>query len=133
MSAPRSGSSVGASRLISATGRLIAPGMWIAANDSGVRTSTSTTRRRRSARMSSSRVTVAAAVSGIEAELMERSSHGACLAPADLTMWARRCAIALAAAGLLTGFPITAQAQYFGRNKVQYKKLDFQILKTEHF
>jgi Tol biopolymer transport system component len=48
-------------------------------------------------------------------------------------MWARRCAIALAAAGLLTGFPITAQAQYFGRNKVQYKKLDFQILKTEHF
>jgi len=27
----------------------------------------------------------------------------------------------------------TASAQYFGRNKVQYKKLDFQILKTEHF
>jgi len=26
-----------------------------------------------------------------------------------------------------------ASAQYFGRNKVQYKKLDFQILKTEHF
>ncbi len=27
----------------------------------------------------------------------------------------------------------TASAQYFGRNKVQYKNLDFQILKTEHF
>ena len=26
-----------------------------------------------------------------------------------------------------------ASAQYFGRNKVQYKKFDFQILKTEHF
>jgi Tol biopolymer transport system component len=26
-----------------------------------------------------------------------------------------------------------ASAQYFGRNKVQYKNLDFQILKTEHF
>jgi Tol biopolymer transport system component len=24
-------------------------------------------------------------------------------------------------------------AQYFGRNKVQYKKLDFQVMKTEHF
>src|SRR5213596_3510926 len=26
-----------------------------------------------------------------------------------------------------------ASAQYFGRNKVQYKKLNFQVLKTEHF
>jgi len=26
-----------------------------------------------------------------------------------------------------------ASAQYFGRNKVQFKKLDFAILKTEHF
>src|SRR3954447_6451037 len=26
-----------------------------------------------------------------------------------------------------------ASAQYFGQNKVQYKKFDFQILKTEHF
>jgi Tol biopolymer transport system component len=48
-------------------------------------------------------------------------------------MWARRFAIALAAATLLAGLPATASAQYFGRNKVQYKKLDFQILKTEHF
>ena len=29
--------------------------------------------------------------------------------------------------------PAPASAQYFGRNKVRYKKLDFQILKTEHF
>src|SRR6476469_1015835 len=48
-------------------------------------------------------------------------------------MWARRFAIAVAAASLLTGLPVTASAQYFGRNKVQYKKLDFQVLKTEHF
>jgi WD40 repeat protein len=27
----------------------------------------------------------------------------------------------------------TASAQYFGRNKVQYKDFDFQILRTEHF
>jgi Tol biopolymer transport system component len=26
-----------------------------------------------------------------------------------------------------------ASGQYFGRNKVQYKKLDFQVMKTEHF
>jgi Tol biopolymer transport system component len=27
----------------------------------------------------------------------------------------------------------TASAQYFGRNKVQYKDFDFEVLKTEHF
>jgi hypothetical protein len=26
-----------------------------------------------------------------------------------------------------------ASAQYFGRNKVQYRDFDFQVLKTEHF
>jgi len=36
------------------------------------------------------------------------------------------CAVALAAAPPL-------QAQYFGRNKVQYQKFDFQVLKTAHF
>jgi WD40 repeat protein len=41
--------------------------------------------------------------------------------------------MSLAVAGLLAAVPATASAQYFGRNKVQYKKLDFQILKTEHF
>ena len=29
--------------------------------------------------------------------------------------------------------PATVSAQYFGRNKVQYKDLNFQVLKTEHF
>ena len=28
---------------------------------------------------------------------------------------------------------LPASAQYFGQNKVQYKKLDFQILTTAHF
>jgi len=27
----------------------------------------------------------------------------------------------------------SAQAQYFGRNKVQYEKFDFKVMKTEHF
>src|SRR5437867_7195026 len=39
----------------------------------------------------------------------------------------------LATAWLMVAFTAPAGAQYFGRNKVQYKKLDFQILKTEHF
>src|SRR5215470_9032231 len=38
-----------------------------------------------------------------------------------------------AAAVLLLALAPTATAQYFGRNKVQYKKLNFQVLKTEHF
>jgi Tol biopolymer transport system component len=48
-------------------------------------------------------------------------------------MWARTSLIAGAAVGLLAALPATTSAQYFGRNKVQYKKLDFQILKTDHF
>src|SRR5687767_14394739 len=40
----------------------------------------------------------------------------------------------LVAAALATALlPAGAQAQYFGRNKVQYRDLDFQVLKTEHF
>jgi hypothetical protein len=37
----------------------------------------------------------------------------------------------LAMAALLCAAP--AQAQYFGRNKVQYENFDFRVLKTEHF
>src|SRR5918911_1697282 len=48
-------------------------------------------------------------------------------------MWARTSLVSLAVVALLSALPATASAQYFGRNKVQYKKLDFQILKTEHF
>lgn len=32
-----------------------------------------------------------------------------------------------------TAIAAPASAQYFGRNKVRYKQLDFQVLKTEHF
>jgi hypothetical protein len=34
---------------------------------------------------------------------------------------------------LLAAMPALAQAQYFGRNKVQYRSFDFEVLKTEHF
>jgi len=39
----------------------------------------------------------------------------------------------VAAAVFVAALATPASAQYFGRNKVQYKHLDFQILKTEHF
>ena len=29
--------------------------------------------------------------------------------------------------------PARAQGGYFGRNKVQYREFEFQVLKTEHF
>ena len=41
--------------------------------------------------------------------------------------------LVLLAAFLSVTLASTAHAQYFGRNKVQYKDLNFQILKTEHF
>jgi len=34
---------------------------------------------------------------------------------------------------LLVAAASTAEAQYFGRNKVQYRSFEFEILKTEHF
>src|SRR5688572_10298969 len=39
----------------------------------------------------------------------------------------------LAAVLLLSLTPTAAHAQYFGRNKVQYRSFKFQVLKTEHF
>ena len=45
----------------------------------------------------------------------------------------RFLAVLLVAIGLTGALTPPAAAQYFGRNKVQYKKLDFQVLKTEHF
>jgi hypothetical protein len=42
----------------------------------------------------------------------------------------RRCSLALA---LLTVAPAVLAAQYFGQNKVQYNRFDFQIIATEHF
>src|SRR5947209_5203327 len=58
-------------------------------------------------------------------------SRGACLAPPRrMRILARASTLAVACA-MVAAAP--ASAQYFGRNKVQYRKLDFQILKTEHF
>jgi len=50
-------------------------------------------------------------------------------------MWMRRfgAGIVLGVLVTLAGLPSVAAAQYFGRNKVQYRTFDFQILKTEHF
>src|SRR3954453_24001865 len=39
----------------------------------------------------------------------------------------------LAVAVIVAAAAAPASAQYFGRSKVQYKRLDFQVLKTEHF
>ena len=41
--------------------------------------------------------------------------------------------LALALTGLTLVGPPTAQAQYFGQNKVQYDQFDFRTLETEHF
>src|SRR5687767_4295172 len=49
-------------------------------------------------------------------------------------MTRRHRALGLMVAALLTAATaLPAEAQYFGRNKVQYKSLDFEVLKTEHF
>ena len=36
-------------------------------------------------------------------------------------------------AGISRPWRTPVQAQYFGRNKVQYESFDFRVLKTEHF
>ncbi len=41
--------------------------------------------------------------------------------------------IALSLLLVILATPWAANAQYFGRNKVQYKDFEFEILKTEHF
>ena len=45
--------------------------------------------------------------------------------------WCRREVLLVALVSLLG--VSAAEAQYFGRNKVQYRTFDFQILKTDHF
>jgi Tol biopolymer transport system component len=44
--------------------------------------------------------------------------------------WLLRAVTVLCA---VAGSAATAQAQYFGQNKVQYEKFDFKVLNTEHF
>jgi Tol biopolymer transport system component len=46
---------------------------------------------------------------------------------------AKSARIAAAMLACLIALPAIAGAQYFGRNKVQYRTFDFQILQTEHF
>src|SRR6476469_326609 len=51
-----------------------------------------------------------------------------------MTRFATRRATLLAlAGGLLFASAPPAAAQYFGRNKVQYEKFDFRIMRTPHF
>src|SRR6516165_8569500 len=54
--------------------------------------------------------------------------------PVCLRLWLRVClgVCLLLCLGLVPVAPAWAQG-YFGRNKVQYKKLDFKVLKTDHF
>jgi Tol biopolymer transport system component len=56
---------------------------------------------------------------------MKMSKSPVRLAPALLS--------ALLAAFALTNLPTVAEAQYFGRNKVQFDDFDFNILPTDHF
>jgi hypothetical protein len=49
-------------------------------------------------------------------------------------MMTRRLALACCvAAGALVLAPPAARAQYFGRNKIQYERFDWHVLRTEHF
>jgi dipeptidyl aminopeptidase/acylaminoacyl peptidase len=47
-----------------------------------------------------------------------------------LSVWGVRVFVAMAATLVMA---TTAQAQYFGRNKVQYRDFKFEVLKTDHF
>ena len=53
--------------------------------------------------------------------------------PSNILRSTRLIASVLTFAAIVCLSGTTPSAQYFGRNKVQYKKLDFQVLKTEHF
>jgi len=45
----------------------------------------------------------------------------------------RRSVLLILATLLVSGVPATLEAQYFGRNKVQYQQFDFQVLRTPHY
>ena len=47
--------------------------------------------------------------------------------------WTRTAGLVALALGCVLAQPAPALAQYFGRNKVQYRSFTFQILTTEHF
>src|SRR5829696_9817108 len=45
----------------------------------------------------------------------------------------RRAGLFALLGALLVGAPAPVAAQYFGRNKVQYEKFDFRLLRSSHF
>lgn len=49
------------------------------------------------------------------------------------SMRVRQLARMSAAIAIVVWCSSAASAQYFGRNKVQYKEFDFKVLETEHF
>jgi Tol biopolymer transport system component len=53
--------------------------------------------------------------------------------PSRRSSWARFVLGALLAGAVTGALPIPAHGQYFGRNKVQWEKFDYRVLKTEHF
>src|SRR5687768_4205309 len=44
-----------------------------------------------------------------------------------------RCTVAVVSLFAILAGAAPASAQYFGRNKVRYERLDFRVLQTEHF
>ena len=50
-----------------------------------------------------------------------------------MTRFVRRQATLAFLGMLVVGLPLSAGAQYFGRNKVQYEHFDFHIMRTSHF
>src|SRR5947207_10180861 len=106
--------------------------MCLAANDSGDSTSTRTMPRELSAPMSSSRVIVETLTAAGKIGFTVPSSHGARIARTTAAMLFKLTLATLVALALVGAIDAPASAQYFRRNKVQYRKLDFQVLKTEH-
>lgn len=50
-----------------------------------------------------------------------------------MSSYTRKLSILIVAFISFLSFPAIPSAQYFGQNKVRYKKLEFKILKTQHF
>jgi Tol biopolymer transport system component len=68
--------------------------------------------------------------------MMTTSPSGACtsvLRAGARVLESRLITLGALAVVLLLVAPTRSDAQYFGRNKVQYQNFDFKVLKTEHF
>ena len=51
----------------------------------------------------------------------------------DASLFTRALGLAVVGSVLMAAVPLDVNAQYFGRNKVQFDNFDFNILSTEHF